>query len=80
LFIDYDRAMAHEDLRFRIEVWDAGEAHIEHVVAVASDMMVAIAALDVAGQQYPKRTITLRKCAKVRQHPDSIPVHTMPDV
>jgi hypothetical protein len=77
LFTTYDDAMAHEDLPFQVEVWDAGEAHI---VAVASDMMVAIAALDVAGQQYPKRTITLRKCAEVRRYPDNIPVYTMPDV
>ena len=47
-------------LPIRVEVWDATESFVEHVVALTSNRAIGFAAFYSAKDQYPRRIITLR--------------------
>ena len=51
---------AHEDLAYRIELWDHSQASVEQVLAVTASAGIGFAAYYKAVQEFPDRTITLR--------------------
>ena len=50
---------------FRIELWDDTDAHIEEVIALASDFSTASSAYEEAVKRRPGKLITLRQKARV---------------
>ncbi len=55
----------HDDLPYKIELWDQGETIVERVLAVTSSGSIGYAALAAAAQEYPGRYITLRHKSKI---------------
>jgi hypothetical protein len=54
-----------DDLEFRVEQWDAADAHVEELLAAAGNVTVARAAFDAAVQLRPQARIQLRHRARV---------------
>lgn len=52
--------LEHEDLPYKVEVWDETGAFVEHVVAVSANPAIGFAAYYAAAREYPGRDITLR--------------------
>jgi hypothetical protein len=50
----------HEDLPYKVELWDERRAAVEQVLAVTSHGSIGYAAYYAATRQYPDRFITLR--------------------
>ena len=58
-----------ENMNFRVELWDRHAQHIRWVIAAASNVTVAHAALDAAVANFPSERFTLRNRALViREH------------
>src|SRR3954464_6350917 len=63
---DRDRAAAargsapHEDLPYRVELWDAARQAVEIVLAVTANSSIGYAAYFAATREYPDRFVTLR--------------------
>jgi hypothetical protein len=53
-------ASAHEDLGYKVEVWDAANLTVEKVVAITSSRAIGFGAYYAAAQEYPHKYITLR--------------------
>jgi hypothetical protein len=61
-------------LPLRVELWDRNDQHIRWVIAAASNVAVAHAALDAAIAKYPHRRSTLRNgMLVIREHPERTP-------
>jgi len=54
------RATAHEDLPYRVELWDEARRGVEQVLAVTANAGIGYAAYYAATREYPQRYITLR--------------------
>ena len=52
--------LEHEDLPYKVEVWDAAAAFVEHVVAVSANPAIGFAAYYAAAREFPGRDVTLR--------------------
>ena len=50
----------HEDLPYKVEVWDEAGAFVEHVVAVSANPAIGFAAYYAAAREFPGRDVTLR--------------------
>ena len=62
--------MEPEELHFKVEMWDAADAHVECVLARASNVIVARGAFDRAAKLYLDRIITLRDGTRlIAKHP-----------
>ena len=53
-------AAAHEDLPYKIEIWNETGAAVEQVIAVTANASIGYAAYYAATREYPDRHITLR--------------------
>lgn len=53
------------DLPYRIEVWDEQYSHVEELVAMVGDHVVARAAFGETIRQRPGRNVTLRQKTRV---------------
>jgi hypothetical protein len=57
---------AHDNnLPYRVDLWDDKDAHIEEIIALASDYATAKSAYETAVKRRPGRLITLRQKARV---------------
>ena len=50
----------HEDLPYRVELWDAAKQFVEQVLAVTAHGSIGYAAYYAATREYPDRYVTLR--------------------
>jgi hypothetical protein len=50
----------HEELPYRVELWDEGKGSIEQVLAVTAHSSIGYAAYYAATREYPDRYVTLR--------------------
>lgn len=50
----------HEELPYKVEVWDETAAFVEHVVAVSANPAIGFAAYYAAAREFPGRDVTLR--------------------
>ncbi len=50
----------HEDLPYRVELWDEAKRSVEQVLAVTTSGSIGYAAYYAAMREYPDRYITLR--------------------
>ena len=58
----------HDDLPYRVDVWDDKDAHIDsyrRVIALTSDYATAKGAYEAAVKRRPGRFVTLREKARV---------------
>jgi hypothetical protein len=55
----------HEDLPYKVELWDAGKAAVEQLLAVSRNGSIGYAAFYEATRQFPNRYITLRHNGRV---------------
>jgi hypothetical protein len=53
-------ASGHEDLGYKVEIWNAGKLAVEKVVAITASRAIGFGAYYAAAQEYPNRYITLR--------------------
>lgn len=53
------------DLPFRVEQWDAAGQHVERVLALAANLLIAKGTFAAAVTQYPDKVLTLRHGARV---------------
>jgi hypothetical protein len=58
-FIDRPTA-AHEDLPYKVELWDDAKTSVEQVLAVTANGSIGYAAYFAATREYPHRYVTLR--------------------
>jgi hypothetical protein len=52
--------LEHEDLPYKVELWDESGTYVEHIVAVSANPAVGFAAYYAAAREFPGRDITLR--------------------
>ena len=50
----------HEDLPYKVELWDAHKSGVEIVLAVTANSSIGYAAYHAAAREYPDRYVTLR--------------------
>jgi hypothetical protein len=50
----------HEDLPYRVELWDSAKRTVEVVLAVTANSSIGYAAYFAATREYPDRFVTLR--------------------
>lgn len=50
----------HEDLPYKVELWDATRTSVETVLAVTANGSIGYAAYYAATREYPERYVTLR--------------------
>jgi hypothetical protein len=55
----------HDELPYRVELWDETKSDVEHVVAVTASASIGYAAYYAATREYPGRYITLRHKSQV---------------
>jgi hypothetical protein len=55
----------HDDLPYKVEVWDEDAAYVEHVVAVSANPAIGFAAYYAAAREFPGRDVTLRYKGRV---------------
>jgi hypothetical protein len=53
-------AASHEDLPYKVEVWDAAKLAVEQVLAVTASRSIGYGAYYAAAREHPQRYITLR--------------------
>src|SRR5258705_109208 len=53
-------ATSHEDLPYRVELWDESRTSVEQVLAVTANGSIGYAAYYAATREYPDRYVTLR--------------------
>jgi hypothetical protein len=53
-------AAAHEDLPYKVELWDARKNAVETVLAVTANSSIGYAAYHAATREHPDRYVTLR--------------------
>jgi hypothetical protein len=59
--VRFDRTNAkHEDLPYKVELWDEAKKSVEQVLAVTASGSIGYAAYYAATREYPQRYITLR--------------------
>ena len=51
---------AHEDLPYKVELWDVDKKSVEQVLAVTASGSIGYAAYYAAAREYPDRYVTLR--------------------
>ena len=51
---------AHEDLPYKIELWDVGKKSVDQVLAVTASGSIGYAAYYAAVREFPNRYVTLR--------------------
>jgi hypothetical protein len=51
---------AHEDLPYKVELWDGSKKSVEQVLAVTASGSIGYAAYYAAAREYPDRYVTLR--------------------
>ena len=51
---------AHEDLPYKVELWDIDKKIVEQVLAVTASGSIGYAAYYAAAREYPDRYVTLR--------------------
>lgn len=51
---------AHEDLPYKVELWDLSKKSVEQVLAVTASGSIGYAAYYAAAREYPDRYVTLR--------------------
>jgi hypothetical protein len=51
---------AHEDLPYKVELWDEAKVAVEQVLAVTASGSIGYAAYYAATREFPERYITLR--------------------
>jgi hypothetical protein len=51
---------AHEDLPYKVELWDMDKKSVEQVLAVTASGSIGYAAYYAAAREYPDRYVTLR--------------------
>jgi hypothetical protein len=51
---------AHEDLPYKVELWDKDKKGVEQVLAVTASGSIGYAAYYAAAREYPDRYVTLR--------------------
>jgi hypothetical protein len=51
---------AHEDLPYKVELWDDAKTSVEQVLAVTANGSIGYAAYFAATREYPHRYVTLR--------------------
>ncbi len=56
---------AHDELPFKIELWDNARQSVEMVLAIAAHGAIAYAAFYAAAKEHPHRFITLRHNNKI---------------
>jgi hypothetical protein len=54
------RTAPHEDLPYKVELWDEGKRSVEQVLAVTAHGSIGYAAYYAATREYPDRYVTLR--------------------
>ena len=52
--------LEHEDLPYKVEVWDETGDFVEHVVAISANPAIGFAAYYAAAREFPGRAVTLR--------------------
>ena len=57
----------HDDLPYRVDVWDDKDTHIEEIIALTSDYATTKSAYEEAVKRRPGRFITLRQKARIIQ-------------
>ena len=57
---DSRRPAAHEDLPYKVELWDADKNSVEQVLAVTANGSIGYAAYYAAVREYPDRYVSLR--------------------
>jgi hypothetical protein len=50
----------HEELPYRVELWDEGKRSVEQVLAITAHGSIGYAAYYAATREYPDRYVTLR--------------------
>jgi hypothetical protein len=50
----------HEDLPYKVELWDERRLSVEQVLAVTANGSIGYAAYYAAAREYPERYVTLR--------------------
>jgi hypothetical protein len=50
----------HEDLPYKVELWDETKTSVEQVLAVTANGSIGYAAYYAAAREYPNRYVTLR--------------------
>lgn len=59
--VPFGRSSApHEDLPYKVELWDAERKMVEQVLAVTASATIGYAAYFAASREFPDRLITLR--------------------
>jgi hypothetical protein len=53
-------SIPHDDLPYRVELWDQARTSVEQVLAVASKGAIGYAAYYAATREHPHRYVTLR--------------------
>jgi hypothetical protein len=53
-------SIPHDDLPYRVELWDQARTSVEQVLAVASNGAIGYAAYYAATREHPHRYVTLR--------------------
>ena len=51
---------SHEDLPYKVELWDVDKKSVEQVLAVTASGSIGYAAYYAAAREYPDRYVTLR--------------------
>ena len=54
------RPHEHEDLPYKVEIWNGAKTGVETVVAITSSASIGYAAYYAATREFPERYITLR--------------------
>lgn len=59
--VRFDRdAPEHEELPYKVELWDKARSSVEQVLAVTANGSIGYAAYYAATREYPERYVTLR--------------------
>jgi hypothetical protein len=56
----FDHPTAHEDLPYKVELWDEAKASVEQILAITANGSIGYAAYYAAAREYPYRYVTLR--------------------
>lgn len=57
---DGSQKPSHEDLPYKVELWDVDKKSVEQVLAVTASGSIGYAAYYAAAREYPDRYVTLR--------------------
>jgi hypothetical protein len=57
---DRSHAQEHEDLPYRVEIWNEAKSSVESILAITVSASIGYAAYYAATREFPDRYITLR--------------------